>query len=271
MAEELWTLPGANEVRQVYSLQFQRLTAEATREQLAIARQQLATTTQLTTELRQVLLQLTGVIEKNLLMPPAEPLLLQTPLPYHNLPQPTFFRLVGREQELAWLRERLLPSDRAWQIAIMGIGGVGKTALALALPASMSRNTRNCLGAALRRHHLGLGQGRSADCARTCTGQSARANPPYPRGHLSHFAQVLEREDITLATPEEQDYVVQKALRRQRTLLIIDNLESVKDERVKTFLYNLPEPSKAIITTRDRIETPAMWKLPDSHGKIPAD
>ena len=36
MAEELWTLPGASEVRQVYSLQFQRLTAEATREHVAV-------------------------------------------------------------------------------------------------------------------------------------------------------------------------------------------------------------------------------------------
>ena len=55
------------------------------------------------------------------------------PLPYHNLPRPDYACFVGREAELAWLRQRLHPSDRAWQIAITGIGGVGKSALALAI------------------------------------------------------------------------------------------------------------------------------------------
>ena len=50
--------------------------------------------------------------------------------------------------------------------------------------------------------------------------------------------------------------MVAKALRRQRTLLVMDNLESVKDDRIKAFLRNLPEPTKAIITSREWIEVP---------------
>ena len=64
----------------------------------------------------------------------------------------------------------------------------------------------------------------------------------------------LEREDIIRSRPEEQDERVTKALTRQRTLLIVDNLETVDDERVNAFLRELPAPTKAIVTTRHRID-----------------
>ena len=65
---------------------------------------------------------------------------------------------------------------------------------------------------------------------------------------------VLEREDITRAQPEEQNALVEKALKHQRVLLIMDNLESVKDDRIKAFLRNLPPPTKAIITSRKSLD-----------------
>ncbi len=62
------------------------------------------------------------------------------------------------------------------------------------------------------------------------------------------IAQTLEREDITRALLlEEQDRLVQKALSAQRTLVIVDNLENVSDERVRAFLYHLPGLTKSII------------------------
>ena len=168
-------------------------------------------------------------------MPPTQPLLLQTPLPYHNLPQPTYLRLVGREQELAWLRERLLPSEPGLANCNHGDQRRREAALALAVAPGMSTNTRKYRrGPALRRHHLGLGQGRGAHRARACTGQSARADSPHARGHLPHHRTGAGGRGHYAGHRKAQDFVVQKALRRQRTLLIIDNLESVKDERVKT-------------------------------------
>ena len=133
IAEELWSLPGAHEIREAYSIQFQELTAEAQREQVALARQQLQATTQMSADLRQALLQLIGLVEQKVLTAPAPVAILAAPRPYHNLPQPTYTQFVGRDEELAWLRRRLSPADRAWQIAITGIGGVGKSALALAV------------------------------------------------------------------------------------------------------------------------------------------
>ena len=133
IAEELWALPGTHEIREAYSIQFQELSAEAQREQVVLARQQLEATTQLNADLRQALLQLIGLVEQKVLAAPAPIPVLPSPRPYHNLPQPTYTQFVGRDEELAWLRQRLSPTDQVWQIAITGIGGVGKSALALAI------------------------------------------------------------------------------------------------------------------------------------------
>ena len=68
------------------------------------------------------------------------------------------------------------------------------------------------------------------------------------------IAVALQREDITRAAADEQDAVVTRALTQQRTLLIVDNLETVDDEAVLDFLRELPAPTKAIVTTRHRID-----------------
>ena len=68
------------------------------------------------------------------------------------------------------------------------------------------------------------------------------------------IAMALQREGITRVRPEEQAQTVIHALTRQRTLLIVDNLETVDDEAVMEFLRELPAPTKAIVTTRHRLD-----------------
>jgi tetratricopeptide (TPR) repeat protein len=255
IAEELWSLPGAHEIREAYSIQFQELTAEAQLEQVMLARQQLQATTQLNADLRQVLLQLVELVAQKLLAAPPPVPLLPSPRPYHNLPQPTYTQFVGREEELAWLKQRLAPADRAWQIAITGIGGVGKSALALAV-AHEYREHYDDLAPEERFEAIVWVSAKEE--VLTAFGRE-RANVPEQVLHsledvYTAIARVLEREDITRAQPEEQNALVEKALKRQRVLLIMDNLESVKDDRIRAFLRNLPPPTKAVITSRESLD-----------------
>ena len=68
------------------------------------------------------------------------------------------------------------------------------------------------------------------------------------------IAATLSREDILRATSEQQESLVREALTRQRTLLIVDNLETVDDDRVLNFIREVPDPTKVIVTTRHRID-----------------
>jgi hypothetical protein len=53
------------------------------------------------------------------------------PKVYHNLPQPDYGQFIGREEELKRVHELLSPNSRHFVVTIDGIGGIGKSALAL--------------------------------------------------------------------------------------------------------------------------------------------
>jgi LuxR family glucitol operon transcriptional activator len=211
--------------------------------------------------LKEALLQLTAALEQKLLASPAA-LPAPSPKPYHNLPRPDYASFVGRETELAWLRQRLHPADRAWQIAITGIGGVGKSALALAIAHEFREKYAQLPPEARFDAIIWIS---AKEEVLTAQGREKAGLPETVLHTLEDvytaIARALEREDITRALPEDQSRVVEKALKEQRTLLLMDNLESVQDERIKPFLRNLPAPTKALITSREWLDVADVWQL----------
>lgn len=65
---------------------------------------------------------------------------------------------------------------------------------------------------------------------------------------------VLGQDNIYRNSINEQNILIKRALSEQRTLLIIDNFETIDDERVNSFVRELPHPTKCIVTTRYRID-----------------
>jgi tetratricopeptide (TPR) repeat protein len=176
------------------------------------------------------------------------------PKVYHNLPQPDYGTFIGREEELAQVNRILRPYPHSQHalVTIDGIGGIGKSALALEVA---------------HRYLCDYGQLSEKERFDAIIWTSAKAevltaDGIKPRQQITRtlediyttIAITLEREDIARARPEEQAELVMKALTQQRTLLIVDNLETVDDERVNAFLRELPAPAKAIVTTRHRID-----------------
>ncbi len=61
----------------------------------------------------------------------------------HNLPQPDYARFVGRKAELKQIGQLLLPKTRHFVVTIDGIGGIGKSALALEVAHTYRRHADN--------------------------------------------------------------------------------------------------------------------------------
>ena len=170
----------------------------------------------------------------------------------HNLPQPENSLFIGRQAEIKQITQLLSPLSRHFVITIDGIGGVGKSALALEVANSYLKSYKK----------LPRNERFQAIIWTTAKQYVLTGDGISPRYQV---VQVLEDIYTTIATvlkaPEtlkvvnNQRYdLVRHILTLQRTLLIIDNLETVDDERVLDFIRNIPNPVKVIVTTRHRID-----------------
>ncbi|WP_166482303.1 tetratricopeptide repeat protein [Scytonema sp. UIC 10036] len=173
----------------------------------------------------------------------------------HNLPAHSCTTFVGREEEIARLLELLSPRHSAHLVSVDGIGGVGKTTLVL-------EAAYRCLQASYNNEaFLGV------PTFDTIIFTSAKQSYLTPFGLLPslaprrtlhdifrQIARILDELDITGVSFEEQLDLIKDALSCQRTLLIVDNLETVENQQdVLAFLYELPATVKAVITTREQI------------------
>lgn len=158
---------------------------------------------------------------------------------------PYFF---GRTVDLERVAAALRPDDRTWIILIHGPGGIGKTAFAiraaeLARPEDYSR----IVFVSSKRSELEPG--------------GKRAIRDFLVSGYIEILNAIARElgDKKFGEHDEaqRSAELQKLLREERILLVIDNLESLSADdlgRVVEFLRNLPSGCKAIITSRRRTD-----------------
>jgi tetratricopeptide (TPR) repeat protein len=159
----------------------------------------------------------------------------------------------GRGKEMERVLSALGENERGWGVVIDGIGGIGKTALAVE--------------AAYRCQELGMFD--------AYVFISAKINRLEPTGikdltttantldtFLSETAQALGQPGLAkLASQERKDAIVDH-LRTIRALLIFDNLETLgkeEQEALADWLRILPQPCKAILTSRRRGGEGGLW------------
>jgi len=163
-----------------------------------------------------------------------------------NLPRYTDV-FVGRKTEIARCMEALSPEDRGWGVAIDGIGGMGKTALALEVAHKARKQALfdAYLFASAKTTWLSSEGVRQETLALSSLDSFCR-----------EFAKGLGQTEIVKITDAtERRRALLDALRGRRTLLIWDNLETLNTEEremIAEFLRKLPTPNKAIITSRRR-------------------
>ena len=166
----------------------------------------------------------------------------------HNLPslQPFF----GREEELRKIADALDPESRTWGALIDGPGGMGKTSLAVRSAYDAADQFDRIVYVSLKSREL------DDDGVRDLSGFLISGLAEL----LNELARELGHAEITKATKDQRARMLLDALRNTRTLLILDNLESLlKSERdvIFTFVKKLPPDCKAILTSRVRIGSAA--------------
>ena len=243
LGEEVLYIP---QLQHLYSLAFQKVSAESSRDIAANT----AVLVESMRDLRDDMKQLS-------LTAPA-PMAIEGPgehsLPWHNLPQRSYTHFVGREAELQKLTQLLLPYPRSrhFLVTLDGIGGVGKSALALEI-AYRYRENYSLLPPEERFEAIIWVSAKRTLLA--ASGIQQRQQTFSTLGDLyREIATVLELPLIMQVDVDQRRGLVEHALSGKRTLLIVDNLETVDDEEVLTFLRELPDPTKAIVTTRHRID-----------------
>ena len=157
--------------------------------------------------------------------------------------QPYFF---GREEELTIIAEALDPESTGWGVLITGLGGIGKTALAIraGLVASDKVYPTKIFLSAKTRELTPQGPDYLQDFML----------PDYT-ALLTELARELGDVGIEIVDPKGRAQEVRRALENSHALIIIDNLETFDEAdsaRLFQFLKRLPRSCKAIVTSRRR-------------------
>jgi tetratricopeptide (TPR) repeat protein len=169
----------------------------------------------------------------------------------NNLPRRAAF--FGRTNEMDKVMRALSPGDRTWGVLLDGIGGIGKTSLAIeaAYRVQEAAEFDNFIFITAKQNVLEpVGIREKIPAARTLD------------EFLSETARILGQVGILKLSNQAMHRALLDVLRIQRALLIYDNLETLtKDEQEKLadFLRELPQGCKAIITSRRRGGEGAVW------------
>jgi len=191
----------------------------------------------------------------------------------HNLPKQNYTKFIGRQEEVAKLLKLLSPGHAAHLICIAGIGGVGKTSLVVAcarlcLHASCTPEAYpdlptfdTIIFTSAKQQYLTYSGVRNRR-------DSNQKDIVRQIVEMLDINKLLDR-DIAGTSFEEQITLIYKALSNQRTLLIVDNLETVENKQdISDFLYDLPASVKTVITTREGIDgiPIRLTAMPESDG-----
>lgn len=168
-----------------------------------------------------------------------------------NLPRRAPF--FGRHREMNIVLRTLSPEDRSWGVLLDGIGGIGKSALAVeAAYRCKKQNSFDAFVFVTAKQNIldPVGIRDLKPAARTLD------------EFLNETAHVLGQTGITKLGGDDKRRALLDALRGTRALLIYDNLETLAKEEQETlanFLRELPQGSKAMITSRRRGGEGAVW------------
>jgi len=158
---------------------------------------------------------------------------------YHNLPIPDFddTGFIGRKKDIQDIKNLILGNNRV--VSIIGDGGIGKTALALKIAYDI----------------LDLRDKNPFDIVLWCSAKTTMLTAQGItdiKNALQDYGGLLEFINDIIGEKKEADNleIILEYLEVFNVLLIIDNLETILDEKIREFIREASQRSKIIITSR---------------------
>lgn len=163
---------------------------------------------------------------------PAPQAVIGVPIPLARQGTPQFGPFFGRDDEARELRDALV--DTAHPVAVLvGMAGMGKTALTLQVAASLE-----------------------GDPFAAVVWTTARDGPLHLRDILDAIARVWHFPFLVQLDGAAKEREVRRTLAERRTLLVIDNYETIADPAVHRFVREVPPPTAVLLSTRVRVRIP---------------
>lgn len=152
--------------------------------------------------------------------------------------RPHHIEFIGRNQLLAQVQQAL--ESRSYIVSLDGLGGVGKSALAIELVRRLYRGNRYQFIISLSaKNKVWL--------------QHTHTRPANFSGFTEFIIEIAKVLDISTEnkTPDDLKKEVIQLMVGVDGLLLIDNIEEIKDTSIFEFLQNeIPEPVKVLVTSR---------------------
>ena len=158
---------------------------------------------------------------------------------YHNLPEPEFddTGYIGRRKEISEITD-LIIQEKYPVISIIGNGGIGKTAITVKILYDLIDNPQNpyeaIIWVSLKAKTLSNGEFVEIQNAIQTTNEMLKQT---------------QKEVIINDNISPKDNII-NFMKNFKTLLVIDNLETINDTNINEFIKSVPKESNILITSR---------------------
>ena len=159
-----------------------------------------------------------------------------------SLPRNMYRHLIGRGQLVQDVMDALRDKEGRWCIGLDGLGGIGKTAVAL----EVTKQSQS-----LFKHVVWL------TAAKQQIGPQANENTQFTFDTvLNGIARQLAMTEVIKLPQSEKEKRLQTFMQYEPTLIVLDNLETADEPQTEIIkqLKKLLNPSKALLTSRHRFQ-----------------